>query len=102
MADGCRGGGGVIVLVGSTRDMFVYNILKSTSRVFIQLIDSNISPHLFLAIGHIGQYSFMRKLPANNTTCHVQGRSVPYARTQVLSHRFDNLKKKKKKFRFYS
>ena len=24
----------------------------------------------------------------------VQGRSVPYARTQVLPHRFDNLKKK--------
>ena len=27
---------------------------------------------------------------------YIQGRSVPYARTQVLPHRFDNLKKKKK------
>ena len=25
--------------------------------------------------------------------CSIQGRSVPYARTQVLPHRFDNLKK---------
>ena len=39
---------------------------------------------------------------------YMQGRSVPYARTQVLPHRFDNLKKKKNIliffffFRFYS
>ena len=28
-------------------------------------------------------------------TGYDQGRSVPYARTQVLPHRFDNLKNKK-------
>ena len=43
----------------------------------------------------LGLYFLTSFKNASMLTC-IQGLSVPYARTQVLPHRFDNLKKKKK------
>ena len=77
------------------------------SAVFTQRSVSNNSHHGVardiagtpLGSGHYGRHKFKNVLFM--MVLFSQGRSVPYARTQVLPHRFDNLKKILNNFFFF-